>query len=152
MGKNNQILISISRKYGSGGHEIASLSKAFNPDYFRKGYVYTFEIWYYAITPGTNYLIALDGTPANHMIKQGVFQKGLQKATIEYTVAENDAGITFFTGNAVDIYLGNMTITLKGPAGNSVMTAGTSASVFADRDFLLFRSSPCFKAKINPEL
>lgn len=142
----------VMRLTGSGGHEIASLSKAFNPDYFRKGYVYTFEIWYYAITPGTNYLIALDGTPANHMIKQGVFQKGLQKATIEYTVAENDAGITFFTGNAVDIYLGNMTITLKGPAGNSVMTAGTSASVFADRDFLLFRSSPCFKAKINPEL
>ena len=42
-----------------------------------------------------------------------------------YTVAENDVGITFFTGNAVDIYLGNMTITLKKPAGNLVMPAGT---------------------------
>lgn len=115
----------VMRLTGSGGHEIASLSKAFNPDYFRKGYVYTFEIWYYAITPGTNYLIATDGTPANHMIKQGVFKKGLQKATLEYTVAENDVGITFFTGNAVDIYLGNMTITLKKPAGNLVMPAGT---------------------------
>ena len=87
--------------------------------------MYTFELWYYAVTPGTNYLIATDGTPANHMIKQGVFKKGLQKATIEYTVAENDVGITFFTGNAVDIYLGNMTITLKKPAGNLVMPAGT---------------------------
>lgn len=110
---------------GSGGHEITSLSKTFSPDFFRKGYVYTFELWYYAVTPGTNYLIATDGTPANHMIKQGVFKKGLQKATLEYTVAENDVGITFFTGNAVDIYLGNMTITLKKPAGNLVMPAGT---------------------------
>lgn len=110
---------------GSGGHEITSLSKTFSPDFFRKGYVYTFELWYYAVTPGTNYLIATDGTPANHMIKQGVFKEGLQKATIEYTVAENDVGITFFTGNAVDIYLGNMTITLKEPAGNLVMPAGT---------------------------
>ena len=98
---------------GSGAHDIASITKNDNPDFFQVGCVYNFELYYYAVNVGTCYMIVYDGTAGNRLIKQGPFSVGLNKLEVEYVVKANETNITFY--GEMDVYLGNFKITYNEP-------------------------------------
>lgn len=104
---------------GSGAHDIASITKNDNPDFFQVGWVYNFELYYYAVNVGTCYMIVYDGTAGNRLLKQGPFSVGLNKLEVEYVVKANETNITFY--GDMDVYLGNFTITYNEPVENETL-------------------------------
>ena len=97
-------------------HVLAAPKKSIDADTFQKGWVYTFEMDYYAVSVAGHYFIAFDGTSGNHAFASGFFKSGLNHTVIEYTVADKDYALTIYmTGATDEVYLGNMKITLKEP-------------------------------------
>ena len=104
---------SVMHLTGNGAHDLSALDKTLNADLFQKGWVYTFEIDYYAVSLGSHYMLAYDGTSGNNAFKANPFSVGLGKATIEYTVGANDNKLTFY--GDMDVYLGNFKLTMAEP-------------------------------------
>ncbi len=98
----------------SGAHDLSVIKKAVDPDFFQTDWVYVIEYWYYSVSDTHGYFIAYDGG-ANNTVKSNVFEKGLHKGTIEYVVGANEYAITFYATANIDVYLGNLKITLKEP-------------------------------------
>lgn len=115
-GANEGFGSSVMRLKGSGGHEIAALSAEKVPCLYRAGTRCRIEIRYYAAKTSTDYLIALNGTPENRILKEGLFGKGLHLLTAEFSLSEEDDGLTFFFLTDADVYLGNFTVLLL-PSG-----------------------------------
>lgn len=95
---------------------LAALHKDLNADLFQKGWIYTFEIDYYAVSADNIYMLAFDGTQSNNAFKHNPFSAGLGKAVFEYKVGATDFNLCFYTaGGTTDVYIGNFKLTVREP-------------------------------------
>ncbi len=108
---------------GSGAHNLTVLTKENIPDMFQTGWTYYLEFDYYCVAHGSPYLIAYDGTSANHTIASDIFpisNGAVKHVKIPYTVAAADNALTLYSTatSGMDIYLGNFKITGEAPVEN----------------------------------
>ena len=100
--------------------------------YFSAGTTYRISIDAYIASPisegSTMYLLAMDGTPGNRVLKQGIFHgEGMYHFEMDWQVGTTgERQLKFFIDNApaayADIYVGNFTITkMPGLAPNKTM-------------------------------
>lgn len=120
---------SVMHLTGNGRHDLLVFEKSTNPHLFQVGWTYTFEIDYYAVATGQHFMLAFDGTANNNAFCTGPFATiGLGKATIKYTVGANDTALTFYSNNDIDVYLGNVKVTIEDPSTiTTTTTSGTKA-------------------------
>lgn len=103
----------------NGFGEFTGLTEA---SYYAQGKTYQISMYAYVKTPvPTNqkvYLIALDSTPGNRVLVDGLFaEAGIYHLTYNWTVGDTgESGLTFFfngenMGN-IDVYIGDLTISV----------------------------------------
>ena len=133
-GASEGFTTNVNHVTGDNQHNLLGLYRGYGN--LQPGYVYTIEVYYYAVsatntnTNTNDYIIALGDNNSNATLQENPFDQGLSKLTFEY--ACEDAAkfvLTFWTnGTSLDVYLGNMTISAM---ENSYYKA-TDADIFKD--------------------